>query len=249
MNAFLSANDVAVQYGAVAALQGISVNVKENEIVALIGPNGAGKTSLLMAIAGAVKLVGGSIQFNDEMLNNLPPEKVVRKGLALVPENREIFTKLTVLENLLIGASYRNDRAGIQKDLEYVQALFPKLKSREHAPAGIFSGGEQQMLAIARALMSRPKLLMLDEPSLGLAPVVTDSVYEAIIQLRDEGMTIMLVEQNAKRAMSICDRAYLMSAGQIEFFGTATEIAENGGLDAAYFGIGEGANLAVTATQ
>jgi branched-chain amino acid transport system ATP-binding protein len=237
----LTVRDVRVSYGAITALRGVSVDVEVGEIVALIGPNGAGKTSLLMAIAGIVPVESGGIEYLGGSLLGLPAEKILRKGLSVVPENREIFTKLTVWENLLIGATARSDREQVARDLDRVTTLFPKLAQRRNDPAGLFSGGEQQMLAIARAMMSGPKLLMLDEPSLGLAPIVIDAVYDAIQELRRDGVTVLLVEQNAERALSVADRAYLISTGQIVFSGTSQEIHSSGNVHEAYFGLSQDA--------
>lgn len=237
----LSVRDVRVSYGAITALRGVSIDVDAGEIVALIGPNGAGKTSLLMAIAGIVSVESGGIEYVGSSIRGLPAEKILQKGLSVVPENREIFTKLTVWENLLIGATARNDREQVARDLERVTTLFPKLAQRRSDPAGLFSGGEQQMLAIARAMMSAPKLLMLDEPSLGLAPIVIDAVYDAIQELRRDGVTVLLVEQNAERALSVADRAYLISTGQIVFSGTSQEIHSSGNVHEAYFGLSKDA--------
>jgi branched-chain amino acid transport system ATP-binding protein len=233
----LKVRELAIQYGAVAALQGVSIDVSAGEVVALIGPNGAGKTSLLSAVAGVVQPRAGTIGFDGQDLVGMPIQKIVRAGIALVPENRDIFTKLTVMENLLIGASTRSDRDGIAQDIERIGRLFPALPRLLPRPAGLLSGGEQQMLAIGRALMSRPRLLMLDEPSLGLAPVVTDAVFAGIRTLRTQGMAILLVEQNAVRALSVCDRAHLLSAGIVHFTGTPDEIVHAGDIDAAYFGV------------
>jgi branched-chain amino acid transport system ATP-binding protein len=233
----LAVKDLRVNYSAINALRGVSLDVSKQEIVALIGPNGAGKTSLLMAIAGIVPVAGGSIHFAGNSILGLSAEKILRQGISVVPENREIFTKLTVWENLLIGATARRDSAQIARDLDRVTALFPKLAQRRNDPAGLFSGGEQQMLAIARAMMAAPKLLMLDEPSLGLAPIVIDAVYDAIQELRRDGVTVLLVEQNAERALSVADRAYLISTGQIVFSGTSQEIHSSGNVHEAYFGL------------
>ena len=233
----LAVKDLRVNYSAINALRGVSLDVSKQEIVALIGPNGAGKTSLLMAIAGIVPVAGGSIHFAGNSILGLSAEKILRQGISVVPENREIFTKLTVWENLLIGATARRDSAQIARDLDRVTALFPKLAQRRNDPAGLFSGGEQQILAIARAMMAAPKLLMLDEPSLGLAPIVIDAVYDAIQELRRDGVTVLLVEQNAERALSVADRAYLISTGQIVFSGTSQEIHSSGNVHEAYFGL------------
>lgn len=233
----LQVHDLAVQYGAVAALQGVSVEVDRGEIVALIGPNGAGKTSLLAAVAGMVRPRAGRVFLDGQDLAGMAIQRIVRAGVALVPENREIFAKLTVLENLLIGASTRGDRDVIGQDVARIGELFPALPNLFPRPAGLLSGGEQQMLAIGRALMSRPRLLMLDEPSLGLAPAVTDAVFAAIRALKARGVAILLVEQNAARALAVCARAHLLSAGVVHFSGTPDEIARAGDIDAAYFGV------------
>ncbi len=233
----LSISGLDVSYGAIYALRDVTLSVGQGEIVALIGPNGAGKTSLLMAVAGIVKPRAGRITFDGTELRGKQPEAIVAAGVAQVPESRDVFTKLTVYENLLIGASLRGDRAAIQQDIERIEALFPRLAERRKQPAGLLSGGEQQMLAIGRAMMSRPRLLMLDEPSLGLAPVVTDAVFETISGLQASGTTILLVEQNSERALSICHRAYLISAGVMVTGGTPEEIHAAGTVDAAYFGL------------
>jgi len=239
MTVMLKVDDLAVSYGAVNALRGVSITAEQGSVTGLIGPNGAGKTTLLHAIVGDVSWAGGDVFFRGASLLGHRPERIVRMGVALVPENREIFTKLTVRENLLIGASIRRDHAEITRDVDRMLALFPRLAERIESAAGTLSGGEQQMLAIARALMSRPSLLLLDEPSLGLAPVVTDAVYEAIANLKSEGVTVLVVEQNARRALSVCDRLYLLAAGQVEFAGSAAEIAAGEGVEAAYFGTDE----------
>lgn len=232
----LSVADLHVNYGAISALRGVSVDIAQGEIVALIGPNGAGKTSLLMAIAGIVRAAGGCVEFGGHSILGKSAETILRLGISVVPENREIFTKLSVWENLLIGATARRDRQQVARDIDRVTALFPKLAQRRNDPAGLFSGGEQQMLAIARAMMAAPKLLMLDEPSLGLAPIVIDAVYTAIQELSGAGVTILLVEQNAERALSIAHRAYLISTGEIVFSGTSEEIHSGGNVHKAYFG-------------
>lgn len=236
MSDLLEIHDLSVSYGAVNALRGVSLNAEKGQVTGLIGPNGAGKTSLLTAIVRAVPWAGGDILFNGTSLKGEKPETVVRKGVSMVPESREIFTKLTVRENLLIGASIRNDGPGILRDIDRMLDLFPRLAERIESAAGTLSGGEQQMLAIGRALMSEPTMLLLDEPSLGLAPVVTDKVYEVIENLKRAEVTVLLVEQNARRALSVCDKLYLMAAGKIEFTGTAAELAKGGGVESAYFG-------------
>lgn len=239
MNEFLSIQNLSVSYGAVNALRSVSMSLAKGTATGLIGPNGAGKTSLLHAIARDVSWSGGNVAFQGKSLTGKSPEQVVRMGVALVPENREVFTKLTVHENLLMGASIRSDPDGISSDLERMLQLFPRLNERITSFAGSLSGGEQQMLAIGRALMSRPDLLLLDEPSLGLAPVVTDTVYEVIANLKENGVTIVVVEQNPKRALSVCDDFYLLSAGEVDFHGAASQLAEGGDVEAAYFGTDE----------
>lgn len=225
-----------VVYGAVRAVSGISIHVGQGETVALIGPNGAGKSSLLLTIAGVVPVRSGAIRVAGRDIGGLSAEERVGIGISVVPENREVFTKLNVHENLLIGASRRNDRAAILADTDRMYALFPRLAERRQHMGGFLSGGEQQMLAIARALMARPKLLMLDEPSLGLAPVVTDKVYDAIAELKGQGTSILLVEQNSERAFGVCDRAYLVQAGRVTAEGTPKQLASDGLVEQALFG-------------
>jgi branched-chain amino acid transport system ATP-binding protein len=225
-----------VRYGAIAAVSQISLSVDAGEIVGLVGPNGAGKSSTLMAIAGAARPASGTIEFDGAQIAGLAPEKIIRRGIAVVPETREIFTSLTVLENLQIGATVRAPGEDIAGDRERIMDLFPILRERTTQPAGQLSGGEQQMLAIGRALMAKPRLLMLDEPSLGLAPAVTDKVYDAITKLRAGGLTILLVEQNARRVLSVCDRLYVFGAGVIRHAGTVDHLASGEHIERAYFG-------------
>jgi len=232
----LELDQLTVVYGAVRAVAGISLHVGQGETVALIGPNGAGKSSLLLTIAGVVPIRSGSTRVAGRDIGALTAEERVGIGISVVPENREVFTKLNVHENLLIGASRRGDHAAILGDTERMYALFPRLAERRQHMAGFLSGGEQQMLAIARALMAQPKLLMLDEPSLGLAPVVTDKVYEAIAELKKDGTSILLVEQNSERAFGVCDRAYLMQAGRVIAEGTPKQLASDGLVEQALFG-------------
>ena len=216
--------DVHVRYGAIAALRGISINVEQGETVALIGVNGAGKSTTLMTIAGVLKPTQGTITFAGQSIVGRSPEDIVRKGLALVPEGRRVFPGLTVEENLRLGAAIRPDRAAVQRDIDEMCTRFPVLGERLNQAAGTLSGGEQQQLAIARGLMSRPSLLMLDEPSLGLAPMLVAEIFELVAQLRETGVTILLVEQNVERTLEIADRAYLLNTGQIEFEGPAEEL-------------------------
>jgi branched-chain amino acid transport system ATP-binding protein len=232
----LRLEDVHAQYGAIVALHGVSIDVREGELVALIGANGAGKSTLLSTIAGVLRPHQGRIEFRGESLVGLVPERIVRRGLAMVPENREIFPALTVEENLRLGAYIRKDRDEFQADLEHMFALFPILQERFAQPAGTLSGGEQQQLAIARALMSHPDLLMLDEPSLGLAPKIVEQVFELIQHLHEDGMTILLVEQNVSLSLEIADRAYVLNMGAVQAAGTPAELRENVDLASVYLG-------------
>jgi branched-chain amino acid transport system ATP-binding protein len=232
----LQVSRLVVRYGAVTAVRGVDLAVGEGEIVSIVGPNGAGKTSLVSAIAGIV-LASGSIVFAGKSLAGIALEDVVAHGIALVPEGRHIFASLTVTENLLLGATVRSDADGVRADLERSFAMFPILGARRRQPAGQLSGGEQQQLAIARALISRPRLLMLDEPSLGLAPAVVDQVYVLLRSVREQGVTILLVEQNAERVFGLVDRVHVMSGGEFGLSGTAAEIKADPRFDAAYFGV------------
>jgi len=235
--ALLSVDGLGVRYGAVAAVRGVDLEVRQGEVVAIVGPNGAGKTSLLAAIAGIVKPVSGAITFAGESLAHVPLEDVVRRGIALVPEGRHIFATLTVQENLLLGATVRDDAGEVRSEMARLFEQFPILEARSGQPAGQLSGGEQQQLAIARALLSRPRLLMLDEPSLGLAPAIIDQVYGLLRSIHADGVTILLVEQNAERSFSIADRAYVMNGGGVTLQGIPAELAAHADFDAAYFGI------------
>ena len=232
----LRLEDVHAQYGAIVALHGVSIDVREGELVALVGANGAGKSTLLSTIAGVLRPHQGRIEFRGESLVGLVPERIVRRGLAMVPENREIFPALTVKENLRLGAYIRKDRDEFQADLEHMFALFPILQERFAQRAGTLSGGEQQQLAIARALMSHPDLLMLDEPSLGLAPKIVEQVFELIQHLHEDGMTILLVEQNVSLTLEIADRAYVLNMGAVQAAGTPAELRENVDLATVYLG-------------
>ena len=232
----LRLEDVHAKYGAIVALHGVSIDVREGELVALIGANGAGKSTLLSTIAGVLRPHQGRIEFRGESLVGLVPERIVRRGLAMVPENREIFPALTVEENLRLGAYIRKDRDEFQADLEHMFALFPILQERFAQRAGTLSGGEQQQLAIARALMSHPDLLMLDEPSLGLAPKIVEQVFELIQHLHEDGMTILLVEQNVSLTLEIADRAYVLNMGAVQATGTPAELRENVDLATVYLG-------------
>lgn len=228
--------DVNASYGSVVALWGVSIRVGEGEMVGLIGANGAGKTTVLSTIAGVLRPARGTITFGGESIVGESPENIVRKGIALVPEGRRIFPGLTVEENLRLGAATRSDRLGIQQGIDEMYQRFPILGERLHSSAGTLSGGEQQQLAIARALMCRPKLLMLDEPSLGLAPKLVGDVFDLVAELRDTGVTILLVEQNVAKTLQIVDRAYLMRTGRIVAEGPAYELREAVDIKSAYLG-------------
>jgi branched-chain amino acid transport system ATP-binding protein len=227
---------LVVRYGSITAVQGVDLEIKPGETVAIVGPNGAGKSSLLSAIAGIVRTAGGSIEIAGEPLASIALPEVVRRGVALVPEGRNIFASLTVIENLRVGATTRSDDA-VKADIEEVFANFPILGQRQAQPAGLLSGGEQQMLAIARAMISRPRLLMLDEPSLGLAPTIVDKVYELLGSIRARGVAMLVVEQNAARAFALADRACVMSHGVFTLVGGPGEIERHNDFDAAYFGV------------
>lgn len=232
----LSVNNIHTRYGAIKALRGISLEVGEREMVALIGVNGAGKSTTLATIAGVLRPAEGTITFQGEAIVGKPPELIARKGISLVPEGREILASLTVEENLRLGAFVRGNRQEYLKDLEENFALFPILKERLHQLGGTLSGGEQQQLAIARALMSHPKLLMLDEPSLGLAPLIVDQIFSLIKSLHERGVTILLVEQNVERTLAIVDRAYLLHTGTIQTSGTAKQVRSQVDIEGVYLG-------------
>ncbi len=234
MGEILQIKDLQVSYGGIDAVRGISFNVREGEIVTLIGANGAGKSSTLRAISGLVKPRGGSILFNGEDITGQDPTMVVSKGLMMVPEGRKIFPNLTVLENLRIGAYLRKDQ--LDEDIEMVYSYFPRLKERSWQAGGTLSGGEQQMLAVGRALMGRPKLLMMDEPSLGLAPIVVQGIFEIIEQIHKAGTTVLLIEQNANMALHVADRAYVIENGRISMEGTGRDLLEDENVKAAYLG-------------
>ena len=231
----LKVNDINVYYGAIHAIKGVSFEVNDGEIVTLIGANGAGKSTTLQTISGLLRSRTGSIEFCGENISKLPPHKIVERGLAQVPEGRRIFLQMTVQENLDMGA-YTQSGGSVEAELEKVFAQFPRLKERRKQVAGTLSGGEQQMLAMGRALMSRPKLLMLDEPSMGLAPILVEQIFEIIQRLHESGTTILLVEQNAQMALSVADRAYVMETGTISLSGTGKELAESDSVRRAYLG-------------
>ena len=229
--------DLEVRYGPIRAVKGVSLAVEDAEMVALLGANGAGKSSTLLAIAGALGHASGTIMLGGEDVSRLTPERLVRKGLAMVPETRDVFPDLTVVENLTLGAfTQRRHKAAVAESRERMLALFPILAERAYQTAGTLSGGEQQMLVIARAMMSRPRILLLDEPSLGLAPTIVDRIFEMIVRLRETGLTILLVEQNAGKALEVADRAYVMRSGRVAASGTVSEIAGAYDLKALYLG-------------
>lgn len=231
-------DNLVVSYGGIEALKGISLEVPNGKIVTLVGANGAGKSTTLKSIVGLVKPKSGSIDYEGTDLTKLKTEYMVKKGIALVPEGRRVFADLTVLENLKIGAYSRKDTKGIAEDLEKVYSLFPRLKERSWQAAGTLSGGEQQMLAIGRALMSRPKLIMMDEPSLGLAPIVVKELFQIIKRINKEGMTVLLIEQNANAALKIADIGYIMETGRITLKGEGKELLNNEEIKKAYLGEG-----------
>ena len=233
----LEVKDLEVHYGVINAIKKISFNVEEGEIVALIGANGAGKTSTMHAISGLLNGKSGDIIFNGENIMKTPAHKIVYKGLAQVPEGRRIFAQLSVADNLEMGAYLRNDADGIKNDLEHIYTLFPRLRERKKQLAGTLSGGEQQMLAMGRALMSKPKLLLLDEPSMGLSPILVNEIFDIIKEVNEkEGVTILLVEQNANKALSIADHAYVLETGNITVSGKAEDVANNPRVREAYLG-------------
>ena len=232
----LEIRDLHVSYGGIRALKGIDLTVEEGQIVTLIGANGAGKTTTLRAISGLQKPQSGSILYGGEELVGLPAKEIVRRGIIHVPEGRRVFPDMTVAENLKIGAFLRKDKDGIASDMDYVYSLFPRLKERSWQPAGTLSGGEQQMLAVGRALMSRPKVLMMDEPSLGLAPLIVKDIFSIIRRVNADGITVLLIEQNANAALRIADYGYVLETGVIALTGTGEELLRNESVREAYLG-------------
>ena len=230
----LEIKDLHVSYGGIQALRGVSLNVPDGKIVTLIGANGAGKSTLMRTISGLVKAQSGSILWNGQELLGKPIDQIVSSGIAMSPEGRRVFADLTVLENLKIGAYLRKDKAETEKDLEWVYSLFPRLRERSWQSAGTLSGGEQQMLAVGRALMSKPKLLMLDEPSLGLAPIVVREIFDIIRTVNQQGITVLLNEQNANMALKVADYAYVLETGTLTLSGTGAELLTNEQVKAAY---------------
>jgi len=233
----LELNNIHARYGAITALRGVSISVSQGELVALLGVNGAGKSTTLASIAGVLRPWQGEILFEGSSILGKSPEQIARRGISLVPEGRDIFPSLTVEENLRLGAFTRSEKTEYNRNLGEVYELFPVLKERLQQPGGTLSGGEQQQLAIARALMSRPRLLMLDEPSLGLAPALVDQIFELIARLHQRGVTILLVEQNVNRTLEIVDRAYLMNTGLIENQGTPQQLRAHADIEGIYMGV------------
>jgi branched-chain amino acid transport system ATP-binding protein len=232
----LEVTGLRVNYGGIQAVRGVTFHVAKGELVALIGANGAGKTSTLKALARMIDAAGGRVRYDGRELSGLAPHRLVHAGVALVPEGRGMFPRLTVLENLLMGAYSRSDRTAVAADVEQVYGQFPRLRERANQLAGTLSGGEQQMLAIGRALMSRPSLLLLDEPSMGLAPIMVQKIFEVIQRVAREGMTILLVEQNARLALQVSSRAYVMESGEITISGDAAQLLGDPRVRASYLG-------------
>jgi branched-chain amino acid transport system ATP-binding protein len=233
----LEIRDLHVSYGEIKALKGITIDVQERSIVTLIGANGAGKTTLLRTVSGLLKAKQGTVTYNGKNITNHAPHEIVKTGVAQSPEGRMIFANLTVQENLRMGAYLRRDKDGIQKDLDYCFTIFPRLKERLWQQGGTLTGGEQQMLAIARALMSKPKMLLLDEPSLGIAPILVRTIFDKIVEINQTlGVTVLLVEQNANLALGIAHQAYVLETGKIVLQGTAKELAQNEEVKRAYLG-------------
>ncbi len=232
----LEVKNLTVNYGSIKALRNISFSVEQGEVITLIGSNGAGKTTTLHSISNLIKKVDGSISFCGENITSMRADKIVRLGLIQVPEGRRVFSTMTVKENLEMGAYTRNDTAQIKTDLEWVYELFPRMKERLKQQAGTLSGGEQQMLAMGRSLMAKPKLLLLDEPSMGLAPILVDEIFDIIKKISAAGTTILLVEQNAYKALSIADRAYILETGTITKSGAAADLIKDSAVKAAYLG-------------
>jgi branched-chain amino acid transport system ATP-binding protein len=239
--AFLEVRDLVVAYGAIQAVRGVSFDVEEGQIVSLIGSNGAGKTTTLRTLSGLLRPVSGTVSLRGKEIQKLPAHEILTMGVAHSPEGRRLFARMTVEENLRLGAYTRKDEDGIVKDVQRVYDLFPVLGERRQNKAGLFSGGEQQMLAIGRALMSRPKLLMLDEPSMGLSPIMTQLIFDTVKELRAEGTTVLLVEQNALAALGLSDQAYVIDLGRTTLSGTGAELLADPRVQEAYLGEGVGA--------
>jgi branched-chain amino acid transport system ATP-binding protein len=234
--ALLEVKNLEVYYGVIQAIKGISFEVNKGEIVTLIGANGAGKTTTMQSIMGLIHARSGEVIYNGQKINGIPSHKIVKLGMTQVPEGRRIFSELTVYENLMMGAYTRTDKDGIKADLDEIYEMFPRLLERKNQVAGTLSGGEQQMLAMGRAMMSRPDLLMLDEPSMGLSPLLVDQVFEIIKKFHEKGTTILLVEQNANKSLAISDRAYVLENGNIVLSGTGAELLSSEEIKRAYLG-------------
>lgn len=234
--AMLEINDIEVYYGIIKAIKGISFQVNEGEVIALIGANGAGKTTILNTITGLVTPKTGTVRFEGTDITKVPAHKIVSMGMAHVPEGRRVFSELTVLQNLMLGAYTRKDKAEINETLQLIYKRFPRLEERKNQISGTLSGGEQQMLAMGRALMSRPKIILMDEPSMGLSPIFVNEIFDIIKQVSSSGTTVLLVEQNAKKALSIADRAYVLETGKIVLEGNANELLNNDSIKKAYLG-------------
>ena len=232
----LEVKDLRVNYGGIEALKGISFEVNEGEIVTLIGANGAGKSTTLKAISGLVSMSSGSIVYNGETISGFDSQKIVQNGISLVPEGRRVFPNLTVLENLKIGAYLRADKEGIEADIEHMYQLFPRLKERHWQMAGTLSGGEQQMLAVGRGLMAKPKVMMMDEPSLGLAPLIVRDIFDIIKRINADGVTVLLIEQNANAALKVANRGYVLQTGHMTLSGTGEELLNDQSVREAYLG-------------
>lgn len=234
--ALLEVNNLQVNYGVIRALKGISFEVNEGEIVSLIGANGAGKTTTMQSIMGLIPIKGGTVTYDGKVINKIPGHKLISMGMSQVPEGRRVFQELTVYENLIMGGYTQKSKKQIKEDIEGIYERFPRLAERKNQIAGTLSGGEQQMLAMGRAMMSRPKLLMLDEPSMGLSPLLVDQVFDIIKDFHKSGTTVLLVEQNAKKALSISDRAYVLETGDITLTGKGSELLNNESVKKAYLG-------------
>jgi len=235
-NTLLQITGLQVAYGGIQAVKGVDFEVREGELVTLIGSNGAGKTTTMKAITGTLPLAGGDIEYMGKSIRGQGPWDLVKQGLAMVPEGRGVFTRMSIMENLYMGAYIRDDKQGIEDDIEKMFAIFPRLKERRTQLAGTMSGGEQQMLAMGRALMSRPKVLLLDEPSMGLSPLMVDKIFEVVQDVYAQGVTVLLVEQNASRALSIANRGYVMESGIITMNGDAKQMLNDPKVRAAYLG-------------
>jgi len=236
MSSMLEVKNIQVAYGKIVAVKDISIDVKQGEIVTLIGSNGAGKSTTLRTISGLIKPKSGEILFNGKRIDGVPGHEIVGMGICHSPEGRRIFPRMTVKENLELGAFLRNDKTAVNADMDRVLELFPRLKERIKQTAGTMSGGEQQMLAVSRALMGDPKLLLLDEPSMGLAPVLVELIFDTIVKIRKQGITILLIEQNATAALEVADRAYVLESGKVKMSGSAKELSSDDKVTKAYLG-------------